>query len=164
MVLPLVPYTVTMSKSRSHSQSPPVASAIKLEDVEQEGVKPEEQDVKLTPDTSAAVKPEPSPPPKREPSESSTPAPNVKLKRSGPLLIGDLPLAEQQARATFTEIADNHYQYSTLGRSREALEGMTCDCQYEPGQSGLVQLVLYVVTSTMPSSLGLLSCRSRPSI
>lgn len=122
-----------MSKSRSHSQSPPVASAIKLEDVEQEGVKPEEQHVKLTPDTSAAVKPEPSPPPKREPSESSTPAPNVKLKRSGPLLIGDLPLAEQQARATFTEIADNHYQYSTLGRSREALEGMTCDCQYEPG-------------------------------
>ncbi|KAL4077501.1 hypothetical protein J3A83DRAFT_4356538 [Scleroderma citrinum] len=122
-----------MSKSRSQSQSPPVTSTIKLEDVEQDRIKPEDQDVKLTPDTSATVKPEPSPPPKGESSASCTPAPGIKPKRSGPQLIGDLPLAEQAARATFTEIADNHYQYSTLGRSREELEGMTCDCQYEPG-------------------------------
>lgn len=153
-----------MSKSRSQSQSPSAANFIKPEDVEQQGVKPEEQDVKPTPDTSAIAKPEPSPPSKREPSESSTPTPGIKPKRSGPQLIGDLPLAEQQARATFSEIADNHYQYSTLGRSREALEGMTCDCQYEPGQSGPVQLVFYVVTSTMSSSLGLLVCRSRSPI
>ncbi|KAF8487420.1 hypothetical protein DFH94DRAFT_641821 [Russula ochroleuca] len=29
---------------------------------------------------------------------------------------------------TFIEIQENQYQYSTLGRSREALESMTCEC------------------------------------
>ncbi|TFK48255.1 hypothetical protein OE88DRAFT_1762721 [Heliocybe sulcata] len=57
----------------------------------------------------------------------------VKPIPQGPQLIGDLPVAEEQARATFEEIPDNHYQYNTLGRSREALESMTCDCQYEHG-------------------------------
>lgn len=49
-------------------------------------------------------------------------------------LIGHLPRAEEDAMKTFTEIPANHYQYSTLGKSREALESMTCDCQYEHGQ------------------------------
>jgi hypothetical protein len=35
---------------------------------------------------------------------------------------------------TFLEIQENHYQYSTLGRSREALESMTCECP--PSGSG----------------------------
>lgn len=124
-----------MSKSRSRSQSPPSATALKPEDVKQEEItKPEEQDAQLPPETpSEPVKSESSPPPKREPSETSTPAPNNRHRRTGPQLIGDLPLAEEEARTTFVEIGDNHYQYSTLGRSREALEGMTCDCQYEPG-------------------------------
>jgi hypothetical protein len=53
--------------------------------------------------------------------------------RSGPQLIGDLPLATDAALATFELLADNHYQYQTLGRSREAMEGMACDCTYAPG-------------------------------
>ncbi|KAI0354309.1 SET domain-containing protein [Trametes cingulata] len=48
-------------------------------------------------------------------------------------LIGHLPRAEEEALKTFTEIPENHYQYGTLGKSREALESMTCDCQYEHG-------------------------------
>lgn len=93
-------------------------------------------DVKPPPETPS-VKTEPSPPPplKREKSESSTPAPpNGKPKRTAPQLIGDLPLAGEGARATFVELPENHYQYNTLGRSREALESMTCDCVYEHGQ------------------------------
>jgi hypothetical protein len=35
---------------------------------------------------------------------------------------------------TFVEIQENQYQYSTLGRSREALESMTCECP--PNRSG----------------------------
>lgn len=123
-----------MFKSRSQSHSPPLTTAPKPEEVKHEEIKPEEQEPQLPPDApSESVKPESSPPPKRESSETSTPAPNNRHRRTGPQLIADLPLAEGEARATFTEIADNHYQYSTLGRSREALEGMTCDCQYEPG-------------------------------
>ena len=49
-------------------------------------------------------------------------------------LIGHLPRAEEEAMTTFMEIPGNHYQYGTLGKSREALESMTCDCQYEHGQ------------------------------
>ena len=33
-------------------------------------------------------------------------------------LIGHLPRAEEAAMKTFVEIQENHYQYSTLGRSR----------------------------------------------
>jgi hypothetical protein len=45
--------------------------------------------------------------------------------RTGPQLIGHLPRAEDAAMRTFEKIPENHYQYSTLGRSREALESMT---------------------------------------
>ncbi|VDB94051.1 unnamed protein product [Peniophora sp. CBMAI 1063] len=61
-------------------------------------------------------------------SKSATPAP-----KAGPQLIGHLPRAENDALSTFEQIRDNWYQYNTLGRSREALEGMNCDCIYEPG-------------------------------
>ncbi|KAF9228124.1 hypothetical protein BS17DRAFT_745368 [Gyrodon lividus] len=134
-----------MAKSRSHSQSllipPSPTQDIKqeqeqaLEDLEP---KPEDfEDVQVPPETPS-VKAEPSPPPqlKRETSESSTSAPplaNVKPKRTGPQLIGELPRAEKAARETFTELSGNHYQYNTLGRSREALESMTCDCVYDHG-------------------------------
>lgn len=53
--------------------------------------------------------------------------------KTGPQLIDHLPLAEAEARRTFEELNGNHYQYSTLGRSRETLESMTCDCQYDHG-------------------------------
>ncbi|KAF9239430.1 hypothetical protein BU15DRAFT_61942 [Melanogaster broomeanus] len=130
-----------MSKSRSQSQSSRIPSAIKqeqeqaLEDIKP---KPEDLDDAQVPPETPSVKAEPSPPPqlKRETSESSASAPpaaDVKPKRKGPQLIGDLPRAEEAARATFIELPDNHYQYNTLGRSREALESMTCDCAYEHG-------------------------------
>ncbi|KAI0742842.1 hypothetical protein C8Q80DRAFT_1107924 [Daedaleopsis nitida] len=68
----------------------------------------------------------------------ATPAPSTKSKgrppKAPPQLIGHLPVATEDAMKTFTEIPGNHYQYSTLGKSREALESMTCDCQYEPGE------------------------------
>ena len=74
------------------------------------------------------------------PVSRSTP-PSVSTKRTkppkpptaGPQLVGSLPKAEEEARATFIEIPENLYQYGTLGRSREALESMMCDCQYEHG-------------------------------
>jgi hypothetical protein len=117
-----------MSKSRSgsskkESQSPPLSLSPK--DTE---AKTEDTYVDPTPD----VKDEAT----FDVEESVTPplAPDAKPVRKGPQLIGDLPLAEEEARRTFIELTGNHYQYGTLGRSREALESMTCDCQYEHGQ------------------------------
>ena len=72
---------------------------------------------------------------------SATPAPaksKGKPSKAPVQLIGHLPRAEEDAMKTFTEIPGNAYQYNTLGRSREALESMTCDCQYEPGQSSIL--------------------------
>ncbi|CAL1698157.1 unnamed protein product [Somion occarium] len=64
--------------------------------------------------------------------KSSTPPVSTKTKKkSEPQLIGDLPRAEEGALSTFVEIPENHYQYNTLGRSRDAQDIMTCDCQYE---------------------------------
>jgi hypothetical protein len=117
----------TMSKSRSKSKSPIVDIKPKLE----EDIKLEES--LFPPIDTKPSKPEPSPPLKRESSESAA---NVKPKPTGPQLIGDLPRAEAAAHATFVQIPDNHYQYGTLGRSREEGESMTCDCQYEHGWSG----------------------------
>ncbi|KAI0298466.1 hypothetical protein B0F90DRAFT_1818675 [Multifurca ochricompacta] len=90
------------------------------------------------------MKPSPSPkfedriPTKSEPSTStsasaspkpeSTPPALTRPLKKGPQLIGNLPIAIEEAMKTFVEIQENYYQYSTLGRSREALESMTCEC------------------------------------
>ena len=87
----------------------------------------DESDLEEEEDASAST----SEPPK---SRSETPAPAAKKVKPGPQLIGHLPRAEEEAMKTFVELPDNFYQYQTLGRSREALESMTCDCTYEPGQ------------------------------
>ncbi|KAF9468312.1 hypothetical protein BDZ94DRAFT_1154403 [Collybia nuda] len=88
------------------------------------------------------LSPTPTPPPATASGTSSmTPTPppppsattSKKGQASSPQLIGDLPIARDEALATFTEIPENNYQYKTLGRSREALESMTCDCSYEHG-------------------------------
>lgn len=80
---------------------------------------------------------------KRTPPPSSSSANlSKKPKKPEPQLIGDLPRAEEAALKSFVEIEGNHYQYGTLGRSREALESMTCDCQYEHGQSPFSSLLL----------------------
>ena len=104
-------------------------------------------------DEGSSVKPSPSPAPTLEgkpsrngspskkpsrQSSSATPGPTSKASgkaKAGPQLIGHLPRAEKAAMETFTELRGNHYQYSTLGRSREALESMTCDCVFVPGRS-----------------------------
>lgn len=68
---------------------------------------------------------------------SATPAPSGKKGKAlkAPVqLIEHLPRAEEEALKCFAEIPANHYQYGTLGKSREALESMTCDCQYEHGE------------------------------
>ncbi|KAG5339887.1 hypothetical protein C0989_003105 [Termitomyces sp. Mn162] len=92
------------------------------------------------------LSPSPTPPPSTTngtASISSTPplsnTPNLTLKKSQPVvqLIGDLPIAREAALATFNEIEANSYQYKTLGRSREALESMTCDCIFNPVQTEL---------------------------
>lgn len=105
-----------------------------------------EEDLKLEaslfpPTDTKSSKLEPSPPPKRESSESVA---SVKPKVTGPQLVGELPRAEATALATFEEIPDNHYQYGTLGRSREEGESMTCDCQYEHGWSDALSIRVIV--------------------
>jgi len=116
-----------MSKSRSgssnkESESPPLGLSPRDSEV-----KTEDTYVTRTPDVKEEAAPIVE--------ESMTPplAPDVKPVRKGPQLIGDLPRAEEEALRTFIELPSNHYQYGTLGRSREALESMTCDCQYEHG-------------------------------
>jgi hypothetical protein len=77
-------------------------------------------------------------------SKSSTPpvATLAKTPRKAvsapPQLIGDLPVAREEALASFTEIRDNNYQNKSLGRSRELLESMTCECTYDPGSSSVL--------------------------
>ena len=65
---------------------------------------------------------------------SATPPVSSRGKpKTEPQLIGHLPRAEDAAMRNFVQLEQNHYQYGTLGRSREALESMTCECQYEHG-------------------------------
>ena len=88
--------------------------------------------------------PDDPPPTKSQPSAStssstspkpeSTPPAQRKPLKNGPQIIAHLPTATEEAMRTFVEIQENHYQYSTLGRSREALESMTCECP--PSGSG----------------------------
>lgn len=85
-----------------------------------------------SPSDSQSLKSEsttPPPPPSRSPSKSTANG----AKKPGPQLIGHLDRAERDAMLVFEELQGNHYQYSTLGRSREAHESMTCDCQFVPG-------------------------------
>ncbi|KAF9526023.1 hypothetical protein CPB83DRAFT_771030 [Crepidotus variabilis] len=72
-------------------------------------------------------------------SKSSTPpavaqSKGAKKTPAAPVqLIAELPIAREEALASFHEIRDNNYQFKTLGRSREVLESMSCDCTYEHG-------------------------------
>lgn len=99
----------------------------------EEGVSKKEEDVPMPMSAIEDSKPTPPPP---SGSGSTTPAlpPPTAPKRTGPQLIPELPIATDAALATFTQLQDNHYQYQTLGRSREAEEGMMCDCHYVHGE------------------------------
>ncbi|CAK5271481.1 unnamed protein product [Mycena citricolor] len=67
----------------------------------------------------------PTPPPVK----AATAANGRKKKPEAPVqLIGDLPIARDAALATFTVIEANNYQNKNLGRSREEMEGMSCEC------------------------------------
>jgi [histone H3]-lysine36 N-trimethyltransferase len=78
--------------------------------------------------------------------KSSTPVSSAKKQTpAAPQLISHLPRAEKQALSVFSEIDCNHYQYGTLGLSRELLESMTCDCQYDPGQSSFSSRSLHTL-------------------
>lgn len=130
------------SSLKEERRSPELPTQSPTGDVKMEGVDPAVKD-ELIVTTPSCETPEESPPPKSEspasPKHSESPPPPVTGKRkpkpppAGAQLIGDLPRAETEAKATFTEMPNNHYQYGTLGRSREAGESMLCDCQYEHG-------------------------------
>ena len=72
-------------------------------------------------------------------SKSSTPSllssskPARKSTAAAIQFISDLPVARESALGTFNEIFENNYQFKSLGRSREILESMSCDCTYEHG-------------------------------
>ncbi|KDQ55897.1 hypothetical protein JAAARDRAFT_132908 [Jaapia argillacea MUCL 33604] len=100
---------------------PPSSSASPVQSSAQPDGKPLTPKLDLSNSSSAT-------PPRSTPTEAKP-----RAQPSGPQLVGHLPRAEEQAYRSFTEIAENHYQYGTLGKSREALESMLCDCQYEHG-------------------------------
>ena len=73
-------------------------------------------------------------------SNSPTPPPTKagpsKKKKKAPLpvqLIGDLPIARDEALSTFRQLQANWYQSQRMGLSRETLESMNCDCTFKPG-------------------------------
>ncbi|KAM6493353.1 histone methyltransferase [Amanita muscaria] len=75
------------------------------------------------------------PPPSLQPASSSG---CLKKAAGVPVqLIGHLPVARDEALKAFVEISENNYQYKTLGRCKELLESMTCDCTYEHGIDNL---------------------------
>ncbi|KAG8989647.1 histone methyltransferase set2 [Tulasnella sp. 427] len=49
-----------------------------------------------------------------------------------PILIGDLPRAEREARKAFTEIQNNTYENKSLGKQRQAEDAFACDCTFDP--------------------------------
>jgi hypothetical protein len=105
--------------------SPAPSDDVKMEDQVPRDIKrsPNAEDfvpIKSEPSTSTSSSTSPKP-------ESTPPALKKPLKK-GRQLIGNLPIAREEAIRTFIEIQENQYQYSTLGRSREALESMTCEC------------------------------------
>ncbi|KAL1745307.1 hypothetical protein HDZ31DRAFT_36672 [Schizophyllum fasciatum] len=69
-----------------------------------------------------------TPPPQAQPKKGKKATPNP------PQFIGHLPVAREEALRTFRQIPENWYQYAKLGKSREAMEGSTCDCEYEEGE------------------------------
>lgn len=125
------PYVVKMEADPTNPDTsrPPSYPPSSVKDEEDEPSSPlktepspkDEDDVPTILKRSASPSVSPKP-------EVTPPIPAAKPPKRGPQLIGDLPVARDEAMLTFAEIGENHYQYSTLGRSREALESMTCEC------------------------------------
>lgn len=128
------PFTLALNTSMSKSRS----VSVKREKSPSSPSYPSPMDIKAdVEDIFAMNTPEvvskPQSPVVEEASVTPPPVKAVKPERKGPQLIGDLPIATEEALRTFIPLPGNHYQYSTLGRTRETLESMTCDCQYEHG-------------------------------
>jgi len=69
------------------------------------------------------------------PSSLPPPPTNPRKAPKGPTqTIGDLPIAREEALASFKEISDSVYQYKSLGVSRELFESGRCDCVFEHGR------------------------------
>lgn len=76
--------------------------------------------------------------PSRSPTPIPTPAPTKKgakgKKPPRPVqLIGDLPVALEEACKTFEVLKQSRYQSKKLGLSQELLEGSQCDCNFDEG-------------------------------
>ncbi|KAK7055447.1 histone methyltransferase [Favolaschia claudopus] len=100
--------------------------------IEPDESKPLKRHDSSTPSTSAAASRSQSATP--PPLSARTPSGGAKKKSKPPVqLIGDLPVARAEALDTFNELQDNVYQNKSIGRSREALEGMSCECTYRRG-------------------------------
>lgn len=52
-----------------------------------------------------------------------------------PILIGDLPVAKDEALSTFEVLPDSTYQFASLGKAHGLDEGAACDCHFVPGMS-----------------------------
>ncbi|KDR78396.1 hypothetical protein GALMADRAFT_65042 [Galerina marginata CBS 339.88] len=152
--LSAAPRTKTESLAATSLSSLSISTSTSLMDIKAEhDVKLEDASPSQSPTLVADATPQnfkmsrsPTPPPSTidgTMSGPSTPPPAAQSKtgRKAALipvqLIGDLPVAREEAVRSFNEIPDNNYQYKTLGRSREILESMTCDCTYEHGVDSL---------------------------
>jgi histone-lysine N-methyltransferase SETD2 len=72
----------------------------------------------------------PSPEPETAgPSRASSAGP-----KKGPALIPELPLAWDEALASFDSLERCVYERKDLGLSREQDDMMVCDCSYDPGE------------------------------
>ncbi|KAK7045470.1 histone methyltransferase set2 [Paramarasmius palmivorus] len=111
------------SPSVSRSQSPSTTDVKPVKKEEEGYGSPMLDDMNASASGSSSKRPSP-------PAGASSSS--RKAVASAPQLIGHLPVAREEALASFTEMPDNWYQYKSLGRSRELLESMTCDCVFDP--------------------------------
>lgn len=86
---------------------------------------------------------------------------------SAPILIQDLPVAEDDALQTFTELKENDFLAKKLGRSNQQEEMMVCDCTFDDGKSRsdrkasarpskyLTKLITYVDTDEPEDACGM---------
>ena len=54
-----------------------------------------------------------------------------------PILIGDLPSADVDARKVFAEIQNNTYENKSLGKQKQAEDPLPCDCNADLSLGGL---------------------------
>ncbi|KAJ3535908.1 hypothetical protein NMY22_g6272 [Coprinellus aureogranulatus] len=98
----------------------------------------QEVDVVEPPLDDGASSKKPSPSPQAATTPATTPVPGSNARKANApqvQLIGNLPVARQDALSTFNEIPVNNYQNKSIGKSKEMFESMTCDCVYEHGVS-----------------------------